>query len=101
MVGGLVMDRENINLNNIYDLVDISDEKIYMNFNIGDQNYVVLTEDSADSEEFNVMFAKLDLMNGNKILRNIEDKGEYELVIEKFNKRLMLMDELMGDDLYE
>ena len=95
------MDRENTNLNNIYDLVDIANEKIYMNFNIGDQNYVVLTEDSADSEEFNVMFAKLDLMNGNKILRNIEDKTEYELVIQEFNKRLMLMDNLVGDDLYE
>lgn len=88
-------------MNNENDIINIPSDNIYMEFNINDQNYVVLTEDFSEMEEFNIMFAKSDLMDGHRVLRNIEDVKEYEMVVEEFNKRLILMDDLGGDEIYE
>ena len=38
-----------------------------------------------------MMFAKVDSLEGNRILRNIENEEEYNAVINEFNKRLELI----------
>lgn len=72
-------------------VIEIPEEKIYMEFNINNHNYIAFTEDSKDTEEMEMMFAKVDFIEGNKILRNIETKEEYETVIKEFNRRLELI----------
>ena len=72
-------------------VIEIPEEKIYMEFNVNNNNYIAFTEDSNDKEEMEMMFAKVDFMDGNKILRNIEKAEEYEIVINEFNRRLELV----------
>ena len=72
-------------------VLEIPEQNIYMEFNINNHNYIAFTEDSKDTEEMEMMFAKVDFIDGNKILRNIETKEEYETVINEFNRRLELI----------
>lgn len=72
-------------------VIEIPEEKIYMEFNINNHNYIAFTEDSKDTEEMEMMFAKVEFIDGNKILRNIETKEECETVINEFNRRLELI----------
>jgi len=69
-------------------VLEIPKQKIYMEFNINNHNYIAFTEDEENVEEIEMMFAKVDLIDGNKILRNIETAEEYEAVINEFNRRL-------------
>jgi len=62
-----------------------------MEFNIGDQYYGAFSEDSKNVEESGMMFAKLEIIDGNRVLRNIETTQEYEDVINEFNRRLELI----------
>ena len=48
-------------------------------------------EDYEDVEEMEMMFAKVNFIDGNKILRNIEAAEEYETVKNEFNRRLELI----------
>lgn len=72
-------------------ILEILDQNIYMEFIINNQNYIAFTEDSNETEEMEMMFAKVDFIDGNKILRNIETAEEYEIVINEFNRRLELI----------
>lgn len=72
-------------------VIEIPEEKIYMKFNINGQNYIAFTEDPKEKEEMEMIFAKVDFVDGNKILRNIETADELEIVITEFNKRLELI----------
>lgn len=72
-------------------VLEIPEQNIYMEFNINNHNYIAFTENSKDTEEMEMMFAKVDLIDGNKILRNIESAEEYETVINEFNRRLELV----------
>ena len=82
------------------DITYISSDNIYMEFEREGQQYVALTEDSSDSDEFNIMFAKCDIIDGSRILRNIEDINELDQVINEFNDRLLLVDGLEEGELY-
>lgn len=72
-------------------ILEIPEEKIYMEFAINNRNYIAFTEDSKDTEEMEMMFAKVDFIDDNKILRNIETAEEYENVVNEFNRRLELI----------
>lgn len=72
-------------------VLEIPEQNIYMEFNINNHNYIAFTENSSETEEMEMMFAKVDFMDGNKILRNIETSEEYEAVINEFNRRLELI----------
>jgi len=72
-------------------VLEIPEQNIYMEFNINNHNYIAFTEDSKEIEEMEMMFAKVEFIDGNKILRNIETKEEYETVINEFNRRLELI----------
>lgn len=72
-------------------LLEISEEKIYMEFIINNYNYIAFTEDSKETEEMEMMFAKIEFIDGNRILRNIDTIKEYEIVINEFNRRLELI----------
>lgn len=69
-------------------LVRIPNENIYMEFILNNQNYVVFTDDEEDVEEMEMMFAKADFVDGNRVLRNIESSEELEQVVQEFYRRL-------------
>ncbi len=71
-------------------ILEIPDDNIYMEFDVDNKSYIAFTENSKEDEEFEIMFAKLDLIDGNRILRNIEDTSEYQNVVNEFNRRLAL-----------
>lgn len=79
-------------------LIDIPEDKIYMELVIDNQNYIAFTENSDNDEEIEIMFAKVDFINGNEIVRSINNADEYENVIKEFNKRLEIMLELEGNN---
>ena len=72
-------------------ILEIPEQNIYMEFNINNHNYIAFTEDYEDVEEMEMMFAKVNFIDGNKILRNIEAAEEYETVKNEFNRRLELI----------
>jgi len=74
-------------------VLEIPEQNIYMEFNINNHNYIAFTEDPEEIEEMEIMFAKVDFIDGNKILRNIETAEEYESVINEFNRRLELVED--------
>lgn len=81
---------KNINENN--GIIEIPEDNIYMEFSIDNQDYVVFTEDDRDTEEMSVMFAKCDVIDGKRILRNIENNEEYEMAVNEFNRRINEID---------
>ncbi len=80
-------------ISNDNSIIEIPDDNIYMEFDLGDQSYVAFTENAKEDEEFEMMFAKVDLIDGNRILRNIEDTSEYQDVVNEFSRRLALIGE--------
>lgn len=72
-------------------LIEINDEKIYMEFELNGYNYVAFSKDSYEIEELEMLFAKVENIDGNQILRNIESTEEYQSVINEFNRRLQLI----------
>jgi len=78
-------------INDDNEIIQIPQDKIYMEFDINNQSYIAFTEDSEEVEEMEMLFAKVDLLEGNRILRNIETEEEYTAVINEFNKRLQIV----------
>lgn len=72
-------------------VLDIPEEKIYMEFVLAGDKYIAFTDDSKDEEEMNMMFAKVEYIDGVKILKNIEDEMKLHAVISEFYKRLELV----------
>ena len=72
-------------------IIEIPEEKIYMEFNINNQNYIAFTEDPPETEEMEMIFAKVNFIDGNKVIRNIETTEEYETVVNEFYRRLELV----------
>ncbi len=73
-------------------ILEIPDDNIYMEFDIDNNSYIAFTENSKEDDEFEIMFAKLNVIDGNKILRNIENDLEYQNVVNEFNRRLSLVE---------
>lgn len=69
---------------------EIPEEKIYMSFKLGEQEYIAFSENDED-EEIEMMFAKIDYIDGLRIMRNIETVDEYEKVVVEFDSRLKLI----------
>lgn len=80
-VVGLYVEKDN-------SLLQIPEDKIYMKFSIDDQDYVAFTDDSFDTEEINMMFAKIDYIDDKRILKSIVLEDEYERVVNVFNEIL-------------
>jgi len=78
-------------INDDNEIIQIPQDKIYMEFDINNQSYIAFTEDSEEVEEMEMLFAKVDLLEGNRILRNIETEEEYTAVINEFNKRQQIV----------
>ena len=74
-------------------MIEIPEDKIYMEITLGDQDYVAFTEDDETAEEISMMFAKANVIEGKRVLRNIEDQQEYDRVVEEFDKRLAALSE--------
>ena len=69
-------------------IMNVPEDNIYMEFELDGQNYVAFTEDQETNEELNMMFAKVSLLDESRILRNVEDRIEYEKVVQEFYRRL-------------
>ena len=74
-------------------MIEIPEDKIYMEITLGDQDYVAFTEDDENAEEISMMFAKSNVIEGKRILRNIEDQQEYDRVVDEFDRRLAALSE--------
>lgn len=72
-------------------IIDIPEERIYMEFLVNNQNYIAFTENSNETEEIEMMFAKVEFIDGKKILRDICTSEEYENVVNEFKKRLEMV----------
>ena len=57
-------------------VLEIPEQNVYMEFNINNHNYVAFTEDSEETEEMEMMFAKVDFIDGNKIVIGITARGK-------------------------
>ena len=80
-----IIDNYETDNNNI---LTIPDDNIYMEFDIDNKNYIAFSENSNDVEEIEMIFAKVEYVDGEKILRNIETDEEYQKVINEFDRRL-------------
>lgn len=75
------------------ELLQIPEENILISFYIDEQEYVVLADDPEVSEEEPIYFAKRDYLDGNNsLIRSIENKEEYNKVVEKYEELLNLME---------
>lgn len=77
------------------ELIEISKENIYLEFNFKDQAYVVISKSQDLQEGDEISIAKMDLLDGERIIRNIESDEEYEEVEKEFER---ILDEYMEDD---
>ena len=77
-------------------VLKIPEDNIYMEFYVNNKNYIAFTEDSKETEEMEMMFAKVEFIDGNKVLRNIQIEDEYESVVREFYRRLELVSD--GED---
>lgn len=71
-------------------VIEIPIENIFMEFSVGNERYVAFSDESEYVEELNMKFAKVDLVDGIKILRNVTT-NEYSKVLNEFYRRLNLM----------
>ena len=72
-------------------LLEIPDDNIYMEFELNGQSYIAFTESSKQDLEFDMNFAKVNIIDGRRILRNIEDKVEFQRGIDEFSRRLRII----------
>lgn len=84
------IDKVIINDNSI---VEIPEENVYMEFVLNDQTYIAFSEGNDEDEEIKMLFAKVENMDGKKILRNIETEEELETVLNEFYKNIDCLSE--------
>lgn len=75
-------------------ILEIPEENVYMEFSIGDQDYVAFSESSDDEDEMDMMFAKSDVLANVRVLRSIDVNEEYDDVLTEFSRRLELIENL-------
>ena len=74
------------------ELIVVDEENIYMDFTLNDQNYLVISGSEEMQEGDTYYIVKEDYIDGQRIIRNIEDDSEYSLVEAEFNRLLDKMD---------
>lgn len=84
------IDKVIINDNSI---VEIPEDNVYMEFVLNDQTYIAFSEGNDEDEEIKMLFAKVENMDGKKILRNIETEEELETVLNEFYKNIDCLSE--------
>ena len=84
------IDKVIINDNSI---VEIPEDNVYMEFVLNDQTYIAFSEGNDEDEEVKMLFAKVEMMDGKKILRNIETEEELDTVLNEFYKNIDCLSE--------
>lgn len=84
------IDKVIINDNSI---VEIPEDNVYMEFVLNDQTYIAFSEGNDEDEEIKMLFAKVENMDGKKILRNIETEEELDTVLNEFYKNIDCLSE--------
>lgn len=64
-----------------------------MEFVLNDQTYIAFSEGNDEDEEVKMLFAKVEKMDGKKILRNIETEEELDTVLNEFYKNIDCLSE--------
>ncbi len=77
------------------EIIKFPQENIFMEFKIGEQNYAVIgSTDKLDEENGDeVYFVKVDIVDGEKIARNIENHDELVKAEQKFYDTLYSLEE--------
>ena len=76
-------------------LIDIPEENIYLEFNFKNQAYVVISNSQDLQEGDEISIAKLDFLDGERIIRNIESDEEYQEVEKEYER---VLEKYMEDD---
>ena len=71
-------------------IVEIRPENILFRFHMGDQEYAILGEsiDTVDDDDVITYFAKLNIVDGEIVARNIETGEEYDRVVKFFDDKM-------------
>ena len=71
-------------------IVEIRPENILFRFHLGDQEYAILGEDidKVDDDDIVTYFAKINIIDGEQIIRNIESDEEYNRVVSFFDEKM-------------
>ncbi len=75
------------------EIVEIPEENIFMEFELDGKKIVVFSNSEELDEGAEVFFAKENEMDGERIIRNIEDREEYERVVAEYERLLSLIEE--------
>ena len=67
-------------------IIEFSEENILLEFCLNNQIYAVITNHNNLPEESNIYIAKENIIDGEKILRNIEDDIEFEKAKKEFER---------------
>lgn len=76
-------------------LIEIPEENIYLEFNFKNQAYVVISNSQDLQEGDEISIAKLDFLDGERIIRNIESDEEYQEVEKEYER---VLEKYMEDD---
>ena len=79
------------------DIIVIPEENIYLEFYFEDQMYAVISKTSELTEDSEVYFAKEDIVDGMKLMRNIESEEEYDKVLKEYER---ILNDYMEDEEY-
>ena len=74
-------------------IVEIPEDRVYMEFVLNNQTYIAFSEENEEVEEVEMLFAKVEKMDGKKILRNIETEEELNTVLNEFYKNIDCLSE--------
>lgn len=75
------------------EIIEIPDENVFMEFEL-DGNKIVVFSDKDELDEGDVVFfSKENEIEGERVIRNIEDREEYERVVAEYERLLSLIEE--------
>ena len=76
------------------EVIEIPEENIFMDFELDGQKFIVFSNSPELNEGDDVFFAKQDIVDGVRLIRNIEDDEEFAKVEAEYERRL----EILGED---
>ena len=74
------------------ELIDIPNENIFMDIVINNNRYVAFT-DNPNNEQLDMLFARVEIINGEEVLVSIDDTKEYEMVSNEFYTNIVKMED--------
>lgn len=76
-------------------LIEFSEENIFLEFELEDQRYVVISQSPDLVEGDEIYLAKIDIVDNERIIRSIESDEEYQEVEKEYER---IVEEYLEDD---